>query len=195
MSSVSWTFNLSVLNGQNVSLSNAITVDAIDSIAVAIPNDTDPHEIQVTALTSTDDAIFFIISSSQYDQTDQSPPGGAFTVHGHGRSHHEPRDRWVHARWSTISHEPNPGRPSRSRSLRHHQPYCSLPHLHQQDKRPRERHHSSRPQSFLGRLMWNVPHANLSGDIHPRASQRKPGHRSGRHLNNGVRRQRLRGGR
>lgn len=79
MSSVSWTFNLSVLNGQNVSLSNAITVDAIDSIAVAIPNDTDPHEIQVTALTSTDDAIFFIISSSQYDQTDQSPPGGAFT--------------------------------------------------------------------------------------------------------------------
>ena len=80
MPSVSWTFNLSVLNGQSVSLTEAITVDAIDSVAVSIPNDATSHDIQVTTLQPTDNAMFLVISSSQYDGINrrQSPAGGAF---------------------------------------------------------------------------------------------------------------------
>ena len=69
---VNWNFNLSVLNGPSVSLTDSTSVDAYDNITVAIANDGNPHTIQVVPVTSTDTVSFLIISSTQYDESAQS---------------------------------------------------------------------------------------------------------------------------
>jgi len=71
-SSVSWAFNLSVVKGPSVSLSKSIMVDAYDSINVPIANDMADHEVQITSLTSADDAIFLVINSDQWDESAKS---------------------------------------------------------------------------------------------------------------------------
>ena len=48
-SAVKWNFNLSVVQGPSVSLSNPTpnTIDAYDNISVAIPNDGASHAVQI----------------------------------------------------------------------------------------------------------------------------------------------------